>query len=694
MRKEPIVSSVVWVAGTWWVGLTCIAVGSSLIENGNLSWVSSSTERLSMAGIGIVVGCLSSYYLISSYRKERKSTIAPTKDNNSIVTLGKYPGYWNLNYLEKIKVDEDLVSDLLNEIKTSYPYLHQWLQTDGVFRAPFLDVLRVYLSRPQLSATTRSGFHGGLTSPVILVDHALAVADKALQLVPNFRYIGLKSRPKGMPTLNPRDPHYMPETFHDECPIGLIALTAFAHDIGKIKTFVEDDNGAVIEANGKHGPVGARLVTHIPSVMKLHPHHVRAITSVLAHYHACHTLPLDRDYRTGENLIRDDKTVAIMEIVIAADKAVCGKETASVLSLSDYESDALDFTIESSDRIVWESMYVALAPAPDKKHINGGHHDRIGFKYKDKVFLIEEALNKAVLSNLGSIQPPGDKGGVNTLTEAMLTAFDKRGLLCTDWEGSVVPASQSIFKVLFVQPPEMVEKQGERKPKQYQRMIVIKTTSTHFDFSYLPDSPMIPSVEAPTLGKHRAKAPPEAEAKTEAGQKQPNAKKSSPKVSQPKASQSNDDTTERPVKVSVEAGFDPESFAQALEKPQETRGKRGAPQRKNARSGVPIAQPEAVAGRVAEGLVSLSTTIADVRAHIPALQVVLSEIIATGSNPAVIRSEWEKQPCIMVRVENMPKIYPAFDWISHEFQALLYANKTKLILHKNSSGRLILVVTL
>lgn len=686
MRVEPVLSSAAWVAGSWWIVLTAFSVGSSIYAHGDVSWLPVTSVRLSMTLFGVAVGSSIAAILIATYRYQRKGELKPTKRHNTTVTLGQYPSYWTLNFIDQIQVPQERIDSALKKIHSDYPYLREWLKVETTFKPAFLDVLKAYLSRPNLVATTHAGFHGGITTPVLLIDHALAVANQALKIVPDFRYVGLKSRPKGMPTLNPRDPHYMPETFHEECPIGLIALSAFAHDIGKIKTFVEIKEGMVIEANGKHGPVGARLITHIPSVMLLHPNHIRALTSVLAHYHACHTLPLDRDYRTGENMIRDDKTVAIMEIVIEADKAVCAKEAASVTSLSDYESDSLDFSIENTDEIIWSSLYIALAPSSDRKHINGGHEERIGFKYQDKLFLIEEALNKAALSNLGNIQPPGDKGGVNALTEAILNSFEKRGLLCKEWEGAVTVPTQAIFKVLFVQPPEMVEKQGLRKPKMYQRMIIINAKSQYFDFSHLPDSPMIPSIEAPTLGKHRAKQP-----TTNAPKSQPSTKPSAHQKTPNSSPTSTPSAKPEIVVGSLE--FNPDSFLQTEEpeqKKEPSKGKRNTPQRKNSRSGVPVKEQLVSA----EGGVTIGLSAADLRSHIPAIQVVLGEIFTKGEDKAVIQSKWENKPCLMTRLEKMPAIYPAIEWQTPVVQDLLYKTKTSLILHKNSAGKIILVVLL
>jgi len=747
MRTEPVVSAVTWVAATWWLILSSLA-GVFTLTEGSFSWdwAARSVAMFQSATIGLLIGVMVAVLLITHYRRTRMSVLAGEKTLTGRTTIGPYPGYWRLKSPTSVTLEQLVKNDKLKILDriAKKKFLSAWLSlpsnTDDQaltaqvihqamsddFKHAFFEVLCVYATRPALPATTRSGFHGGSVSPVTLIDHALSVADTALGLIPDFIYRGLVSRPKRMPVLPPRDSHYMPDTFKSECPVGLIALTALAHDVGKVFTFHEEADGRVTEARGKHGPVGARMIPRLPSIQRLHPQHIRTVTAVLAHYHACHTLPLDVDPKSGEMLIRDDKTVALMEIVIQADKAVCSAEAASSLSLSDYESDSVEFKDTDAD-LIWQSIYLAITPNQERKPINGGNHERLGFKNGEYVYLIEDALLRAVTEFIGNIQPPGDRGGVNTLTQAILHQLHKHSLLVTDYQGKSLDPGQALFKVEFRQPAKMVEKQGVRHPKLYKRMIIIPAYSDHLDFRALADSPMEPTIIAPSLGKHRGtEKPRDDESETQADPiadasvppgisplaETPKAEQAHAPVSKPRKPVS---TSPKPASKQDASEFTPEHLEQLKERPKAKKRKHARPITEvsvPAPSTTPALQPaddlelpDFVAGKLdddtvshahpepSEGNVDLQIDAVLLRKQVPVVKQLLTEIHTSGNGPKIKLDEFNGVKSYMTRVSNMPEVYPMLPWASDSFQTLIKTTASPMSIHRNGAGHLILVVT-
>lgn len=755
MRTEPLISATVWVALTWWLILSAMAGAFATVEGHfNWFWVDYTTSRLTLLGVGILVGAALAVFLIQNYRRRRASILKGERRPIGETTLGPFPSAWrsaNPVLIDPKTLLQDPALKMVSKL-SKHQHVRHWLTNGGggdlepaqlmmlcnadPYKRAFLDVLSVYARRPDLPATTRAGFHGSVLRSVVLIDHALAVCDKALALVPDFIYQGLVSRPGRMPVLPPRDSHYMPDTFKEECPIGLIALTALAHDVGKIFTFVEESDGKVIEARGKHGPVGAKILTLIPSIQILGAHRLRTMTAVLAHYHACHTLPLDVDQKVGSLMIRDDQTVALMEIVIAADKAVCACESSASVALSDYESDVVDFGDADAD-LIWQSVFLAIMPAEGRKPINGGNHERLGFKFGDKVYLIEEALRGAVIDNMGNILPPGERGGVNTLTHAVLHQMHKRELLITNHDGKALDPGQALFTVTFRQPPEKIQKQGRRDPKTYKHMIIMPVRSKLYDFSDMQDCPMVPEIVAPALGKHRGRVIAETQ---EGGESFPEpepapttdvdppadvqsapVEPSVPREKRKRQPKANKQDVSKPPRqggqVELLAGLEDPALLEALAPSAPSKAKR----RKYAVAKRPGDSQPGVADEASEAItadfdaleppeifgeilttpmvdrdeaVAIEPTPTELRVHVPAIRQVLAQRHAAGEagGPKVIHGQHEGRLSFMTRVDNMPGIYAALPWQSDSFQALIMTTAMPMRLTRNNAGHLILVV--
>lgn len=180
-------------------------------------------------------------------------------------------------------------------------------------------LIRTLCMFSQLPASHIARGHGGKS----LVDHSARVAGMALRLAPSFRYDGLKTKYGSTPR---RDAGFQ---FDGGDP--LIPLIGFAHDLGKIGTFTLDRKGRVTGSRPGHDKVGARLLALMDETYGLPPADRSALFRAIANYHHPSDYPLTQDGR-----LDDDRTVALMMLLIQADKAAGKHEGNHYLPPAEY----------------------------------------------------------------------------------------------------------------------------------------------------------------------------------------------------------------------------------------------------------------------------------------------------------------------------------------------------------------------
>lgn len=213
---------------------------------------------------------------------------------------------------------------------------------DDASVAVFDKVLRVYLAHRDLLSTYEPNGHGRVNGVGgrTLLQHSLLVCQCAIELAEKFSFTGMYAVDEhGKPTVLVyplRDS--TPMTFKDD-PV--VALSAFAHDIGKIECYVREPGKAdPVALLPNHDTIGARILGRMPELWLLPKREIRGVMeddrtllmTIVAFYHHPAEQPMDaapepvgaratqarRDNYAGI-MVRSDRQVAIMELLIDAD---------------------------------------------------------------------------------------------------------------------------------------------------------------------------------------------------------------------------------------------------------------------------------------------------------------------------------------------------------------------------------------
>jgi len=295
MVNNPIGRAALVVFGFWW-GLITLAglwywspkevpVGQMMA----LVLASIAIPAISaVAGFLITMACLSG-------RKLVRSTALKTGANKggAFVLLGNLPA---LPSIPRAAVsDEDLA------------LIPKWDKFQRAFpqhAAALKAVMEVMAAKRSLPASPVPGGHGGRT----LMQHSAGVVHWMTKIAPGWVYEGQKNK-KGQVVRAPvNGPHkFTPDDF------GLLVLTAFAHDIGKVNCYDLQPDGRVIEVLPEHDTEGAKILRLIPEVMDLPLDDRRSLITAIAYYHHPFMIP--------EAVWVTDRTRSLMELLIKADHA-------------------------------------------------------------------------------------------------------------------------------------------------------------------------------------------------------------------------------------------------------------------------------------------------------------------------------------------------------------------------------------
>lgn len=194
-------------------------------------------------------------------------------------------------------------------------------------------VAALMLREPRLPASPYPGGHGGRT----LIEHSLGVVESMLRMRPGFVYQGQYSK-RGRLVVPLEDPE-SPIRF-GEADVPLLALAAFAHDIGKLACYAPQDGGKpddrtvpVAEVLPEHDTQGARLLRRVPAILALPRPDRDALIVACGYYHHPWGIPRS-DWI-------DDRARALTELLIQADVAT-GKAEGHQLRPEDVQEDPED----------------------------------------------------------------------------------------------------------------------------------------------------------------------------------------------------------------------------------------------------------------------------------------------------------------------------------------------------------------
>jgi hypothetical protein len=267
----------------------------------------------------------------------------------------------------------------------------------------------------------RSRDHGGHT----LVEHSylcgsigVAVATKG------FSYTGYAVKRRGdvgaRATIRLKDPDY---TFDAEDP--LIGVICFAHDLGKVATFIETADGLIERGNrAAHDSMGPRLLAKMPEYWELPPEDRQVIQTVISHYHRPSPMPLARG-RDGSLEAISDRTMALLSLVIRCDR-IAG-------ALENRERVLAERAPTSREDRVWDAFVSVILE-------HGRVCDRVTERRVGQKNVIDGAavltlradlVASAVVDRLrewGYGEPPTHRAGVAPVTAEILELLENKGM--------------------------------------------------------------------------------------------------------------------------------------------------------------------------------------------------------------------------------------------------------------------------
>jgi hypothetical protein len=407
-------------------------------------------------------------------------------------------------------------------------------------------VMEVMLTRPDLPASPVPGGHGGRT----LIQHSMAVAREIVVQGKTWVYEGQKDRRGKVRVALQGDPHRF-----GPGDIGLLILTALAHDIGKMTCYEDagrDSQGRrlVREIQPNHDTAGARLLRTIPEVMALPFADRTALTLAVGYYHHPYALP------RGEWIT--DRMRSLTELLIRADVETGRKEGHTLTH--DYSREEVEYDEDATpsqpveialdDSEDEESYFsqaaksgaaaamvgttkpssppaASTAPSPAqpqrveteqlpyeldtflrlirKDGAINGHNvaKRIAWKVADRVYVMEPVLRRQVAA-FGGMAPGAavdelseNNGNASPYTAKLLEQLHQRGYLVTRYDNQDYAPARAIF--VSASPS------GSEIP-----VFILKTEKIPGASSIKDAKPMV--IRRPLWGEKRPKGEPQAPA--------------------------------------------------------------------------------------------------------------------------------------------------------------------------------------
>lgn len=286
-------------------------------------------------------------------------------------------------------------------------------------------VIRLLARYPDIPATHFEKGHGGRT----LLQHSLLVGGVMQDLArKGYTYDGVRSEDNKRVLLQLRDKSYV---FNPNDP--LIAIIGVAHDVGKIESYEYAPDGKVIGSRHEHDIIGARMLARLPELWEIPATDRKAILMSCAHYHHPMDLPLNYNKQAA-----DDRTIALMELLIKADRVAGAKENRNQNEDAARLADAMDeeTIVERTPEITTQDAFSAFL-AVVKGQIDAGGNERIGTFCRVKGFpeplllLHEQTLRRNLAAHLQIERPQIMGDGRAKITIALMEALAERGALVT-----------------------------------------------------------------------------------------------------------------------------------------------------------------------------------------------------------------------------------------------------------------------
>lgn len=411
------------------------------------------------------LGCISGIVLWIAFDVSRKGGILSKSgahhERGVTSSIGYVPVAWEP---ARGKVHETI-------LVKRFPWWQAYSRRHPEHAAAMRAALGVMSSNPELPASPVPGGHGGAT----LIDHSFNVVDTMLEMAPKWVYRGHKNK-KGeisFPLLDTTRTEYR---FDRDDPI--LALTALAHDIGKVACYRIEDDGSVTEVRKNHDIEGARILRAIPEVMALPWKDRLALLTACEFYHHLGSIP----YSTWI----DDRARSLVELLIAADIAT-GQREGGVM-VNDYEDLAeVDIPALSEDMgndagVPAPAAAVAAAHGSpldiaysillEPGRVNGTNTSvRIAWKHGEWLYINDAKLRNAVAERLGDSDYAKlpHRGNMHPFTLELMAQLAANENLLQEHEGRKYSEKRAIYTTKSAVPG--------KTPVESKFVVVAKTTA-------------------------------------------------------------------------------------------------------------------------------------------------------------------------------------------------------------------------
>lgn len=485
----------------WWV---VIAAWAFFRDHLDLSAsIASSLNILFLMSIGAVLGVAGAIAWVIIDRQSRKENLVADKVRGLACSIGPVP----LNALEPARAQELPSFESIPDVPAQFfeDWLARYRQTHPKHAALTEAMLRVYEHNKHLPATHVTGGHGGRT----LLQHSLLVAYQMQILASKWSYTGLRDRTGKKVLLKLRDSAYQ---FDPLDP--LVLIVGLAHDIGKIEAFIFE-NGKLVGSHHEHDLTGARMMARMPEMWDIPDEDRIAILLSIAHYHHPMELPLSPDRRAI-----DDRTIAVMELLIKADFVASAIERKGVVPSEQDYNEEMDAR-EKSD-VSDEDLWIAFSEILNETgrinsadlNYNVGTICQIAGQNAMRLVLHEPSIRGALMRRLGVMQSEQLGDGRHQLTIRLLKLIDDHGLLIKSIKELSYPAESALWSLSFFGRKKTRGTNVAARLTGWPAAIVMLPTISPF-VANLPSYPWTAQVERGTMGEARAKGAAEDQPKPE-----------------------------------------------------------------------------------------------------------------------------------------------------------------------------------
>ena len=510
MGSNPVIKSLLIMFTFWYFVLFILADGYGWPR---LPYALYNSAAWCMVGAVSGMG----FYLIFSAHKRAHIDIRlkPSCLRGLVCSLGDLPStneQVKRTRLKESNLPNDM-SDWFNGYREKYPP-HANLM---------VMLMEIYEAHKKLPASPVAGGHGGLS----LQNHTESVLRTMFTKSKSWSYIGHRGK-TGKILFPLIEPTYK---FNPEDP--LVALCAYAHDLGKVECYKVLPSGMVKEVKPNHDLVSGAMLIKLPEFWELPKEDRDALKMSVSYYHHLSRLPLWPDDRTralAELLIRSDVDTGkaeglqqneidrMYEGMSETSEAALPVVSAALMPLKDgdvppseIQNEQVEATGETSiDRPVHDGdkmseeiewAYAAfLDVVCEEGRINGGNKNmRIGIKHADWVYINDASLRKAVSNSFGrSDIAENQRGQQSPFTYCLLEKLSALKVLKQEHDGKHYSTKRALFHI------QDFRSGGKGVGLDWQYTLIFKTDLFPHLKDKMKDSPREPVVMGNGWGDHAA----------------------------------------------------------------------------------------------------------------------------------------------------------------------------------------------